>query len=110
MAIFWVVAPCRPDDEGSKHLWTSANLHQTTRRNNPEDSHLHTRRRENLKSHQEIVCYYGTGRFITVFTKALRRTLVSASLISALHSKHTKSKTILILVTEMNMINEHTFR
>jgi hypothetical protein len=30
---------------------TSANVYQTTRRNNPEDSHLHTRRRENLKSH-----------------------------------------------------------
>jgi hypothetical protein len=29
---------------------TSVNFYQTTRRNNPEDSHLHTRRRENLKS------------------------------------------------------------
>jgi hypothetical protein len=27
------------------------NFYQTTRRNNPEDSHLHTRRRENMKSH-----------------------------------------------------------
>jgi hypothetical protein len=30
---------------------TSVNFYQTTRRNNPEDSHLHARRRENLKSH-----------------------------------------------------------
>jgi hypothetical protein len=30
---------------------TSVNFYQTTRRNNPEDSHLHTRRRENLKYH-----------------------------------------------------------
>jgi hypothetical protein len=30
---------------------TSVNFYETTRRNNPEDSHLHTRRRENLKSH-----------------------------------------------------------
>jgi hypothetical protein len=30
---------------------TSVNLYQTTRRNYPEDSHLHTRHRENLKSH-----------------------------------------------------------
>jgi hypothetical protein len=30
---------------------TSVNFYQTTRRNNPEDSHLHTCRRENLKSH-----------------------------------------------------------
>jgi hypothetical protein len=32
---------------------TSVNLYQTARRNNPDDSHLHTRRRENLKSHLE---------------------------------------------------------
>jgi hypothetical protein len=28
----------------------SANVCQTTRRNNPEGNHFHTRRRENLKS------------------------------------------------------------
>jgi hypothetical protein len=31
---------------------TSVNVYQTKRRNSPEDSHLHTRRRENLKSHK----------------------------------------------------------
>jgi hypothetical protein len=31
---------------------TSVNFYVTTRRNIPEDNHLHTRRRENLKSHQ----------------------------------------------------------
>jgi hypothetical protein len=38
---------------------TSVNLYQTTRRNIPEDSHLHTRRRENLKSqfHPELYSY-----------------------------------------------------
>jgi hypothetical protein len=30
---------------------TSVNFYQTTRRNIPEDSHLHTHRRENIKSH-----------------------------------------------------------
>jgi hypothetical protein len=30
---------------------TSVNFYQTTRRNNPEDRHLHTRRRENFKSY-----------------------------------------------------------
>jgi hypothetical protein len=30
---------------------TSVNLYQTTRRNDPEDSHIHIRCRENLKSH-----------------------------------------------------------
>jgi hypothetical protein len=29
--------------------------YQTTRRNNPEDSHLHTRRRENLKFDNNIL-------------------------------------------------------
>jgi hypothetical protein len=30
---------------------TLLNIYQTTRRYNPEDSHLRTRRRENLKSY-----------------------------------------------------------
>jgi hypothetical protein len=30
---------------------TSVNFYQTTRRFIPEDSHLHARRRENLKTH-----------------------------------------------------------
>jgi hypothetical protein len=34
---------------------TSINLYQTTRRNIPEDSYPHSRRRENLKSHQGLV-------------------------------------------------------
>jgi hypothetical protein len=33
---------------------TSINFYQTTRRYNPEDSHLHTHRRENLKSYREL--------------------------------------------------------
>jgi hypothetical protein len=30
---------------------TSVNFYQTTRRNNPKDSHLHTLRREKLNTH-----------------------------------------------------------
>jgi hypothetical protein len=33
------------------------NLYQTTRRYNPEDGHLHTRRRENLKSYVIDIAY-----------------------------------------------------
>jgi hypothetical protein len=33
---------------------TSVDFYHTTLRNNPEVSHLHTRRRENLKSHHPI--------------------------------------------------------
>jgi hypothetical protein len=35
---------------------TSVNFYQTTRRNNAEDSHLHTLRRENLKPHKVLDC------------------------------------------------------
>jgi hypothetical protein len=34
---------------------TSVKFYQTTGRNNPEDSHLHTRRRENLKHTQNVL-------------------------------------------------------
>jgi hypothetical protein len=36
---------------------TSANFHQTTQHNIPEDSHIHSRRRENLKSHPQGVIF-----------------------------------------------------
>jgi hypothetical protein len=49
MAVFWVVAVM----EAAITSETSVNLYQTTRRKNSEESHLHTRRRENMKS-QEI--------------------------------------------------------
>jgi hypothetical protein len=72
MAVFWVVAPCsmvevyrrfrgscclhhQGDDvsylmmEAASTSETSVNFYQTTRRNNPEDSHLRTNRREKLK-------------------------------------------------------------
>jgi hypothetical protein len=66
MAVFWVVAPCslvevyhvseviavsiRAMMEATSTSETSVNFYKTVPRNNPEDSHLHTRRRENLKS------------------------------------------------------------
>jgi hypothetical protein len=36
--------------EAARTSEMSANFYQTTQRNKPEDSHLHNRRRENLKS------------------------------------------------------------
>jgi hypothetical protein len=38
--------------EAAKPSESSINFYQTTRRNIAEDSHLHTRRRDNLKSQQ----------------------------------------------------------
>jgi hypothetical protein len=59
---FWDVASCslvevyRPVIalmmETSSTSETSVNFYQSIRRNNPQDSHLHTRRRENLKPHK----------------------------------------------------------
>jgi hypothetical protein len=37
--------------EATSTSQTSVYYYQTTRRNNPKDSRVHTRRRENLKSH-----------------------------------------------------------
>jgi hypothetical protein len=39
---------------------TSVNVYQTTRCNNPEDSHLHTRRRDNLKSY--LILHHFQGK------------------------------------------------
>jgi hypothetical protein len=43
--------------EAASIFETSVNFYQTTRRNNQEDSHIHTRRRKNLKSHQKEKCF-----------------------------------------------------
>jgi hypothetical protein len=56
MAVCWVVVPRSLVEidlmmEATSTSETSVNFYETTRRYNPEDSHLHTRRRENLKSH-----------------------------------------------------------
>jgi hypothetical protein len=49
MAVFWVVAPCSLIEAEM-----SVNFYQTSRRNNPKESHLHTRRRENLRSNTHL--------------------------------------------------------
>jgi hypothetical protein len=50
MSVFWVVVIALMM-EAARTSETSVNIYQTTQYNNPEDSHLHTHRRENLKSH-----------------------------------------------------------
>jgi hypothetical protein len=47
--IFWDVVVMMVEAVSTSE--TSVNFYQTKWRNNPEDSHLHTRRRENPKSH-----------------------------------------------------------
>jgi hypothetical protein len=51
MAVLWVVAPQILMMEAAMTSETLVNFYQITRRYNPEDSHLRTRRRENLKSY-----------------------------------------------------------
>jgi hypothetical protein len=69
MAVFWLAAPCILVEvyrrfrvacclhhqalmmEAASTSETSVNFYQTTWHYNPEDSHLHSRRCENLKSH-----------------------------------------------------------
>jgi hypothetical protein len=61
MTVFWDVATCSLVEidrrfialmmEAVSSSEMLVSIYQTTRRNIPEDSHLHTRRHENLKSH-----------------------------------------------------------
>jgi hypothetical protein len=59
MAIFWVVAPCSLVEVYRRfrgpcclhHQGDESHFYQNTWRYNSEDGHLHTRRRENLKSY-----------------------------------------------------------
>jgi hypothetical protein len=44
--------------EAARTSETLVNFYQTTRRYNPEDSHLHTHRRENLKSYLTFQVYW----------------------------------------------------
>jgi hypothetical protein len=73
--VFWDAAPCSLVEvyqrlalmmvEAACISETLVNIYQTTRRNIPGDNHLHTRRRENLKSHlfMEIYTFKEAGRF-----------------------------------------------
>jgi hypothetical protein len=66
-AVFWVVAPCSLVEVYQRFGGPFCLLHQgdekaargyqTTQRYNPEDSHLRTHRRENLKSYSQSLCF-----------------------------------------------------
>jgi hypothetical protein len=56
MAVFWVAALIALVMEAVQTSETLVNLHQSTRRCNPEDSHLF-HRRQNLKSYIKIVLF-----------------------------------------------------
>jgi hypothetical protein len=60
MAIFWVIALMM---EAASTSETLVNFYQTTRRYNPEDSHLSTQRRENLRSYL-VRTLHKTGNYL----------------------------------------------
>jgi hypothetical protein len=81
MAVFWVVAPCSLGEVCRRFRGAcclhhqgdeSVNFWQTTRCNNPEDNHLHTRRRENLKYHYFLIAWWQT-EFKTILFCSLAR-------------------------------------
>jgi hypothetical protein len=52
----WTNSTQSPDDGGSNLLWNVIGFYVATLRNIPEDSYLHARPRENLKSEITDVC------------------------------------------------------
>jgi hypothetical protein len=74
MTVLWVVAPCSPVVvyryftgacwfivlmmEAENTSETSVNVYRTTKRKNPKDSHINTRRYENLRFHMKRVRFF----------------------------------------------------
>jgi hypothetical protein len=84
MAVFLDVEPCALVDtdrrftgaygavalmmEAVSTSEASVNIYQTTRRNNQEDSHLRTRRHQNLKSHRPNL----TAEWLSLMLRTLK--------------------------------------
>jgi hypothetical protein len=103
-------AMIRLDDGGSKHLWNVGKLlPDCTAQQQPEDSHLHTRRRENLKyypliSFELITSTFGTMLLnvilpihMSFYYKQVKNEQVGAA-VSRLHADIARS-TMLIVVS-----------
>jgi hypothetical protein len=82
---------------------TSVNFYQTTRRNNPEGSHLHTRRRENLKSQQGAITSILSQRS-TLLGNQTEVSVHTSSVISA-----AVSWTHIHLLSSVPQFPEHTY-
>jgi hypothetical protein len=84
---------------------TTVNFFQTTQRNIQDNSHLHTRRRENLKSHIQKNCLHWRIRSVCCGRK-LQWQLIAATHVSLLpiHVWHcVKSVTISRMINNKNI-------
>jgi len=68
------------------HLWNVGLVNETTRRYMPERSHLHTRRRENLKSHTliQFTSYHFIQELFSHTPRSLKLCMHFSFLISAM--------------------------
>jgi hypothetical protein len=66
MAVFWVVAPCSLVEVYQRFRGPCCLHHQGDR---SEDSHLHTHRREDLKSYLPTKCYIFTKWTLNVLLR-----------------------------------------
>jgi hypothetical protein len=82
---------------------TSVNFYQTIRRNIPEDSHLHTRRRENLKSHLfSFQSQWPRSRWYVPSIIALKQRWTEP------RSRSTAIRLNIVIVTQVNSESEKT--
>jgi hypothetical protein len=76
--------------EAARTSETLVNFYQTTRRYNPEDSNLHTHRRENLKSYLVSSCFPNNIFEAFLISLALMMEAVSTSEMSVNFYKNTQ--------------------
>jgi hypothetical protein len=55
---------------------TVVNFYQTPWRNNPEDGHLHTHCRENLKSHICIILHFNGSMIHTIAARLMEKVVI----------------------------------
>jgi hypothetical protein len=76
----------------------SVNFYQTTRRQNPEDNHRHTRRRENLKFHSGIQIFTEITTSTQAASKDLQVFIIPATQLARGYGHITTAKAVVFKV------------